>query len=133
MWHHHVDWPGWGNRGLSYRRPHVAALCEAFRKIAAQGPNFTTPFQAWILLSGENAGEDATYLHTPNPNGDSFPLQPADVNIGDTAFSPLLRSLLPEMQLHIGWSVFNSDDAAETVRSIHWVWAENVGTPLWTV
>ena len=56
LWHYHADWRGWGNRGWRYRLEHLRALCRVFQTI-----------------SGEDAGEDATYLHTPNRHGTPFP------------------------------------------------------------
>ena len=44
-WHEHSDWPGWGNRGWSWRRPHVRALATRFANIASHSSDFPVPFQ----------------------------------------------------------------------------------------
>jgi hypothetical protein len=73
-WHYHADWPGWGNRRHRWRREHLRALCRVFRTIVDARDRFATPFQAWIQLDHDDAGQDATFLHTPNPHATPFPL-----------------------------------------------------------
>ncbi len=132
LWHYHADGCGWGNLGWSYRRPHVEALCDVYRRIALQGNRLATPFQAWILISGEDASQDATYLHTPNPNGTPFPMVPTSVEADATALGPFFSSRLPELRLRFGWSGARyDDDGIERWSTTHWIWADGVGCALW--
>lgn len=82
LWHHHADWRGWGNVRWSYRREHVRALCTVYRAILDRADTFHTPFQAWISLDEADAGLDATFLHTPNPNS-RFPTRAVCSNVFD--------------------------------------------------
>ena len=131
-WHYHADWPGWGNRGWAYRIQHLRALCVVFRKIVNARARFRTPFQSWILINGEDAGQDCVYLHTPNKNGSPFPLAIPIVEIGMTALAPTFQFLLPDLQLEFGWSSCEIDeDDTKTWSSAHWIWARGIGEPLW--
>lgn len=50
-------------------------------------------------LAGLN---DATYLHTPNPNGSSFPIQPEGLDWDDDRLPPVFKDLISEHSLRIG-------------------------------
>lgn len=132
VWHYHADWPGWGNLGWRHRRPHLLALCKVFQRIGDARAQFSTPFQAWMLIDGDDAGQDATYLHTPNPNGTEFPIVLAGVEWGTSALQPMMESLLPGFELEVGWGRFaNTVDEPEPAwRTAHYVYARGVGVPL---
>ena len=130
-WHYHADWRGWGNFGWKYRGPHVQALCTVFRKICDARDRFSTPFQVWIVLDGEDAGLDATYLHGPNPR-DTFPLVLPDAEWGTSAAAPLVQSFLPDLPLESGWTrtLGEDDDGKPAWHTSHWFYAPGVGVPL---
>lgn len=131
-WHYHADWPGWGNRGWSHRRQHLEALCVVFRNIAARKHEFATPFQTWIMVDGEDAHQDATDLHTPNANGTPFPCSPDNIVVGGTALADEFQRMLPEFSLHCGWNSWLDDsEGLPRPRTAHWIWAQDVGVPLW--
>jgi hypothetical protein len=133
LWHYHADWRGWGNRRWRYRRAHLAALAHVFEMISSLAERFTTPFQAWILLSGRDAGEDAVFLHTPNPNGSEFPCPfvGPEWAWGHEALRPFFRSLLPGRTLRVGrWQGQDDDaDPPRVVTSIQ-IYCPEVGVPL---
>lgn len=128
-WHYHADWPGWGNLGWRHRLPHVRALCTVFQKIADARDRFASPFQTWIAIREEDAGQDATFIHSPNAAG-TFPFHPKDVEVEASALAPCFRQLLPKLDLRVGWSRV-PDDGESTWFTTHWVWAQGVGVPLW--
>jgi hypothetical protein len=132
MWHYHADWSGWGNRGWRHRRPHLVALCTVFRKICEAREQFATPFQAWVLVDGEDAGQDAVYIHTPNPNGTEFPIALADAEWGTSGLGSTLQSLLPGFDLEVGWtrSPNTDDEEGPAWRTAHWICARGYGVPL---
>jgi hypothetical protein len=132
LWHYHADWPGWGNRGWRYRRAHLQALCTIFQKICDARDRFAVKFQAWILLDGEDAGQDATFLHTPNANGKPFPLTPPDLEWGASPdLTDAVKSFLPGLELKFGWSRSSSEDeGSPTCRTALWIFAEGIGEPL---
>ena len=131
-WHYHADWRGWGNLGSRYRQPHLLALSTVFRKICDARERFSTPFQTWIFIDGEDAGQDATYLHTPNANGTEFPIVLADAEWGGSALQPLMESWLPGLELEVGWTrrAGVDDEGRRASNTAHWVYARGVGVPL---
>jgi hypothetical protein len=131
MWHYHADWHGWGNLSWKYRRRYLEALVIIFRRIASLGPQFSTPFQAWILLSDDDAGGDATFLHTPNPNGTAFPAALGQVDWGRKLPEAGLASLLPEFPLRIGLLKWRdeSEDSPGTLRQSWVVYSPAIGVP----
>ncbi len=131
LWHYHADWRGWGNLRWRYRREHLRALVTVFQKIAAASEQFSTPFQTWIYLSGRDAGEDATYLHTPNRNGTAFPVELRNVTWGPSPLTPLFQEWLPGFSVRVGKShVF--DRYAVPPRPIRsfFIYCEGIGVPL---
>jgi hypothetical protein len=57
-WHYHADWDGYGNLSWDVRLAYLGALAIVFRKIALERASFETPFQLWMYLSGNDAGQD---------------------------------------------------------------------------
>jgi hypothetical protein len=134
LWHYHADWPGWGNLSWRYRLEHIRALAEVFRGIARDAARFTTPFQTWIFLSGRDAGEDATYVHTPNDNQTPFPMDlEGAVDWEHRKLLPIFGELLPNLPLRIGESR-TFDEYAEPPRVISsfFIYSPHVGVPLET-
>ncbi|MCA9645191.1 MAG: hypothetical protein H6718_28790 [Polyangiaceae bacterium] len=130
LWHYHADWCGWGNRGWRWREPHLRALCRVFARIAASEAAFTTPFQIWILLDGSDAGQDATFLHTPNPNAANFPLAAQGI---DWSGSPLVSYFKAQLAGDVRVGVSRREDepgATQADRLLHWVSVAGVGLPI---
>ncbi|MCB9678223.1 MAG: hypothetical protein H6737_24190 [Alphaproteobacteria bacterium] len=122
LWHYHADWPGWGNQKWRYRVEHIRALCVVYRSILDQSEDFKTPFQTWISLDEEDAGQDATFLHTPNRNGTPFPVA-LDIAWGPSPLEPLFAHLLPDV--HLAFGTLGPDTGR-----LHIVWAPGFGVPL---
>ena len=131
-WHYHADWPGWGNLRWRYRRAHLRALCAVFEKIADARDRFPVKFQTWILLDGEDAGQDATFLHTPNANGTPFPFVPPDIEWGTSSpINDFVKSLLPNLGLHFGWSrTISAEEGASKCHTALWICADGIGEPI---
>jgi len=132
LWHYHADWPGWGNLSWRYRREHIRALAMVFSRIASSADKFTTPFQAWIFLSGSDAGQDATYLHTPNENKTLFPIEPlGEVTWGHQPLLAFFAALLSDLPLRIG-EARTFDEFAEPPRVTRslFIYSPDVGVPL---
>jgi hypothetical protein len=103
FWHYHADWPGWGNLGWRHRKEHLRAHGVVFRRIVSRASAFALPFQTWILLSLEDAGQDAVYLHTPNPHS-SFPCILTDVDWGVPSLELALSPIVGERPMRVGRS-----------------------------
>ena len=129
LWHYHADWFGWGNLGWRHRGPHLLALCRVFQKICDVREQFSTPFQTWIVIDDNNALDDATYLHTPNPNRTEFPIVLVGVEWGTSALQPMLGSFLPGYKLEVGWGR-GADNTGSASHTAHWIYARGVGVPL---
>ncbi len=64
---------GHGNATAAARRKALEALRTTYEDISAQIEGWSKPHQAWVLIDPEDSGQDAAYVHTPNPNRDNFP------------------------------------------------------------
>lgn len=80
IWHSHLDILGHGNRSIKIRREHIKAHIALYESLLKRLGNFEKPFQSWIEIDDQDAGSDAVYIHSPNPNEDNFPLKIANVN-----------------------------------------------------
>jgi hypothetical protein len=131
LWHYHADRFGWGNLKWRYRREHIRALAKVFLGIARVAEEFTTPFQLWILLSGRDAGEDATYLHTPNGNKTPFPVPFGEIAWDHRPLLQLFADLLPGLDLRVG-EARSFDEYAEPPRvvSSFFIYSPGIGVPL---
>lgn len=131
LWHYHADWPGWGNRRWKYRLRHLRALAVVFEKIAGQAPSLGRPFQLWISLDGADAGRDATFVHSPNPNGSAFPMRLREVTwSSDGPRGAALQRLLPGYPLRFGHTSWVDPDDP-SLRHTSWViYSPEIGVPL---
>ena len=131
LWHYHADWRGWGNLRWRHRKEHIRALARVFATIAASADRFTRPFQTWIYLDGGDAGQDATYLHTPNPNQSPFPVQLFGVEWGNRNLLPLFAELLPNFPVRIGEArLFTAWAEPPRVTTSFFIYCPGIGVPL---
>lgn len=72
LWHTHVDWRSEGDRSPKKRQVFLQVLFTLFRRLASQARQ-RTACQVWLLVYPANSGQDAVFVHTPNPNHDNFP------------------------------------------------------------
>jgi len=74
MWHTHMDWEGNGNEGFAARRKYLLEAIKSFDTFWSKLGTHPQPYQAWILVDLTDSSEDAIYIHSPDPKGDSpFP------------------------------------------------------------
>ncbi|PQV62426.1 hypothetical protein B1R32_1361 [Abditibacterium utsteinense] len=78
-----------------------------FHNITHQLESYSKPYQMWICLDLEDAGQDAVFFYTPNPQSDlpshsPFPLQLPDVNWGFSEMEKFLHAWLSPMPLRAG-------------------------------
>jgi hypothetical protein len=104
LWHTHVDWRGAGNGSPEVRRECTRALFVALERVAALVASRSGPWQSWLLFDPADAGQDAVYLHTPNPNRENFPYQFEDVIWG--AVPPAWLAEFVTEDLEVGRSEF---------------------------
>lgn len=80
LWHTHLDFYGFGDNSLKIRREHIKAYIALYNNLLEKLQQLGKPYQSWIQLVDEDAGLDAVYIHTPNPNEDNFPLKIENLN-----------------------------------------------------
>ncbi|WP_251132145.1 hypothetical protein [Exiguobacterium sp. ERU656] len=56
------------------RTAHVKALFHLMNELDTALQTWGQPYQLWIELSQLDAGLDAVFIHTNNPNDDNFPI-----------------------------------------------------------
>ncbi len=100
FWHQHLDWDGLGDLSPRLRRVFLEGHARLFRHYALQAHLLAKPYQIWILLA-HDAGQDAVFLHTPNPHSE-FPMTYPDVQWDLPELVELFSPWLPEFRLVAG-------------------------------
>jgi hypothetical protein len=90
LWHTHFDWDGAGDKRWIDRRRHLTALFTAMARARKELAGWGKPHQLFAQVYPKDSANDALYVHTPNPNGTSFPL----IHDGARKLSTLPRLLL---------------------------------------
>lgn len=131
--HYHADWRGWGNLSPTYRLQYIKALAVVFNTIVEASPRIQGPFQTWIELSDRDAGEDAVFTHSPNPNGTPFPMPLEQVDWSDDRIRGLFEPMLPGLDLQFGHQRArdNSTDPSSEF-STFFIYCTGIGTDLRT-
>jgi len=73
LWHTHFDWDGEGNSSWLARRRYLTALLTALARARLELSQWGRPYQLFAAIYPLSSGDDAIYVHTPNPNGTEFP------------------------------------------------------------
>ncbi len=89
-----------------------------FGALAKEAPNMGKPFQLFLSFFRKDAGQDAVYIHTQNPNSE-FPAEFDEFQWGVPALEAHLSKLLPQYQFIAG----KRDQS-------YVVFAKGVGVPL---
>ena len=116
--HEHWDWDGIGGTGSLIHGLTLEAHTHIFRAYAEALRDFPKPFQLFLSVELNPTGQDAVYLHSPNPNSE-FPALFQDVSWGIPELESLLSQWLREFDLVVGKRGWN-----------YVVYAKNVGLPL---
>jgi hypothetical protein len=102
LWHAHFDWRGHSRAGVRARRAHLDALFTAFRRALVQVADAKIAVQVFVSIAPDRESEqDALYVHTPNPNGTTFPYSFEDVQWG-VAPPPILRAYVRDEPWDVG-------------------------------
>ena len=117
-WHQHLDWDGLGDLSPRLRRVFLEGHARLFRHLASQAHHLGQPYQIWIVLFVNDAGQDAVYLHTANPHS-AFPAEFPDVQWCLPDLVALFSPWLPEFSLVAGRAV-----------GALFLYAEGYGVPL---
>jgi hypothetical protein len=104
--HWHLDWDGIGDFNPRIRLITIEAHLRIFSAIAKEASVLNLPFQLFISLARRDAGQDAVYLHTPNPHS-AFPAEFDNVEWGVPDLEEQLSIFLPHFQFIAGKRDFN--------------------------
>jgi hypothetical protein len=69
FWHEHPDFDLKANRAKKMVATLTYSLLKEMERLVSER---TEPIQVWATLC-ENTGDNAIFVHSPNPNGTSFP------------------------------------------------------------
>ena len=117
-WHQHLDWKGIGNRGPELRCVFLRAHAKLFRYLALQAGALSKPYQLWITLQIHDAGQDAVFFHTANPQS-VFPANCGELRWGLPELASVFSEWLPEFSLFAGRNM-----------GAIFIYAEGIGVPL---
>ncbi|MGE7625331.1 hypothetical protein ACQKMD_20695 [Viridibacillus sp. NPDC096237] len=70
-----MDFWGYGNNSVKIRKAHIKAYLSLYCKLEEKLEEWGKTYQLWIEISNEDAGADAIYIHSVNPNEDNFPFK----------------------------------------------------------
>ena len=104
LWHTHVDWKGQGNDSWEARLPYLKELVRVFNELKSKLKQYPKDYQLWMLIDEQDSGEDAVYIHSPNPNEENFPLMVENVvpQISNNQLKEFIESLnLTAVQIDI--------------------------------
>jgi len=90
--HQHFDWQGFGDQSWLDRRRHLAVLLNAFRRAQIELSSYQREYQVFASVAPGDSASDAVYVHTPNPNGTPFPMNPTGERVD--RLPPLLAGRL---------------------------------------
>ncbi|MBK8337043.1 MAG: hypothetical protein IPL03_10830 [Sterolibacteriaceae bacterium] len=113
LMHWHPDMDGAGNASAEARSACLTIARQYLDKALAELSTWGKPSQCWFLAEENDSGEDAIYVHTPNPNRQNFPYPFEGVKWHVPAAS-WLASQFPEPDFVHGQSQFNG-------AVLHWV------------
>lgn len=103
LMHWHPDIDGEGD-GKPSARAFFLGLARRYLDVALAELRVSgRPYQCWFLAERDRSSEDAVYVHTPNPSGENFPYEFADVAWRDTA-PEWLAEHFPESEFQHGVS-----------------------------
>jgi hypothetical protein len=76
MWHHHIDWNGDGKLSALHHQFHLWAIFRTLRRYENLVQSRREPCQVFAYVNEQSPENDAVYIHTANPNGTTFPMEP---------------------------------------------------------
>lgn len=108
LWHTHLDFFGVGNNSLKIRREHIKAHLALYKNLIEKLDTLDKPYQSWIKLDDEDAGLDAVYIHTSNPNEDNFPLNIENLN-WNCIIAKSFKDLINLKEFNVGHYIWGSN------------------------
>lgn len=110
LWHTHLDFYGLGKNSLKIRREHIKAHIALHNSLSGKLETLGKPYQSWFELVEEDAGLDAVYIHTPNPNEDNFPLKIENIE-WDCTVPKSFKDLINLNEFNVGHYKWESNNS----------------------
>lgn len=101
LWHTHLDFGGVGNQSIKMRRQHVKAHLSLYKDLVERLESSGLSFQSWVELSSADGGNDAVYIHTPNPHEDNFPFKVENIK-WETVLPYDMKDLIDTSEFEVG-------------------------------
>ncbi|WP_059173126.1 hypothetical protein [Bacillus sp. FJAT-27445] len=108
LWHTHLDFYGRGNSSLKIRKEHIRAHLALYKNLLEKLDTNEKPYQSWVQLNEEDAGLDAVYIHTPNPNEDNFPFKIEKLN-WNCMIPEYLKDVINLEEFNVGYYTWESN------------------------
>ncbi|WP_028776712.1 hypothetical protein [Shimazuella kribbensis] len=102
FWHIHLDFQGRGNHRLHIHKEYIKAHIALYDDLVYRLEKLKKPYQSWICIHLEDAGADAVYIHTPNPNNNYFPHCVNNIN-WNCKIPHSFKGLIDEDKFHVGY------------------------------
>ncbi|MEY8351308.1 hypothetical protein AALF16_24165 [Bacillus cereus] len=122
FWHTHLDFWGVGNNSLKFRKEHIKAHIAFYNNLLVKLETLNKPYQSWVSIDINDAGQDAVYIHTPNPNSDNYPYKNYDIN-WNCSIPCMFKELVDLDKYNVG---FSSSEYGE----IYYIQSKFYGNPL---
>ncbi|WP_230199709.1 hypothetical protein [Bacillus andreraoultii] len=95
---------------MKIRRQHIKAHIALYNSLLEKLETLGKPYQSWVKLVDEDAGLDAVYIHTPNPNEDNFPLKIENIN-WDCTVPKYFKDLINLNEFNVGHYKWESNNS----------------------
>jgi hypothetical protein len=107
LWHAHPDIKGIGNQSKETRHTSLQRLRQEYLSILDQLKGWEVPHQSWALIDPTDSGQDAIYVHTPNPNKENIPYLFEGVSWARSRVPMWVTSVFHSNEFKLGRSVYN--------------------------
>lgn len=99
--HIHLDWYGVGNLRGNYRKEHIRQYLALYEVAYDSFEALHKEVQLWVYLDAHDAGQDALFIHSENPNETEFPYVVENLTWEETN-TPLLDAVIDKKRYRVG-------------------------------
>ncbi|MFJ7686030.1 hypothetical protein [Peribacillus butanolivorans] len=122
FWHRHLDFWGIGNDSVRFRKEHIKAHMALYNNLLKELETFNKPYQSWVLINLNDAGQDAVFIHKFNPNSDNYPYKNHNID-WNCSIPNTFKELIDIKSYNVG---FLSNEYGER----YYIQSKFYGTPL---
>jgi hypothetical protein len=100
---------GKGNKSSEKRKSSLRGLIRTFNSVERQVKSWEKPHQIWIIVDPADSGQDAIYLHTPNPNKKNYPYEYDGVLWGGSRLPQWITQEFSQTRFKLGRSKYKGN------------------------